>query len=207
LLPPSQSSNNRAKKLPNDGGESHRQRAPECHSGCGAQNVGTARRVAPAARRAEEQFLDDRSIEFPRINDRLAGGAHAIVYAVETNNDIAAAWYSSVVKYDLKSGKTTRHDFESGLPSEFAHVPTAADHGEDAGWLIGFVYDRARNASDLVILNAQKIEAKPVARIGLPVRVPQGFHGNWMPDAWFQPIVFTRVIMHRASYRITGGVN
>ncbi len=54
---------------------------------------------------------------------------------------------------------------------------------EDDGWLIGFVYDRARNASDLVILDAQRIEAKPVARIALPARVPQGFHGNWMPEA------------------------
>jgi carotenoid cleavage dioxygenase-like enzyme len=140
-------------------------------------------RVAPGASRAEEQFLDDRSIEFPRVNDQLAGSPHAVVYAVETNDDIAAARYSSVVKYDLTSGKTARHDFETGLPSEFTYVPAADGRAEDDGWLIGFVYDRARHASDLVILDAQRIEAKPIARIGLPVRVPQGFHGNWMPGA------------------------
>ncbi len=54
--------------------------------------------------------------------------------------------------------------------------------GESDGWLMGFVYDRARDASDLVILDAQRMDAKPVARIKLPARVPQGFHGNWIPD-------------------------
>ena len=140
-------------------------------------------RVPPGASRAAEQFLDDRSIEFPRVNDGLAGSPHGIVYAVETNNDLAAARYSSLVKYDLRSGATRRHDFESGLPSEFTYVPAAAGGAEDDGWLIGFVYDRARNASDLVILDAQRIGAKPVARIALPARVPQGFHGNWIPEA------------------------
>ncbi|WP_336325150.1 carotenoid oxygenase family protein, partial [Porphyromonas pogonae] len=73
------------------------------------------------------------------------------------------------------------HDFNTGLPGEFVHVAPEGSSGEDDGWLMGFVYDRVRDASDLVILDAQKIESKPIARIGLPARVPQGFHGNWMP--------------------------
>jgi carotenoid cleavage dioxygenase-like enzyme len=55
--------------------------------------------------------------------------------------------------------------------------------GEDEGWLIGFVYDRTRDASDLVIFDAQRVSAGPVARIQLPRRVPQGFHGAWIPEA------------------------
>jgi carotenoid cleavage dioxygenase-like enzyme len=140
-------------------------------------------RILPGATKAQEQLLDDRSIEFPRVNDNMSGSRHDIVYAVETNNDLAAAQYTSIRKYDLKSGNSTFHDFEKGLPSEFVHAAAKDGKGEDEGCLIGFVYDRARDASDLVILDAQKIEAKPVARIALPVRVPQGFHGNWMPDA------------------------
>jgi hypothetical protein len=35
-----QSSDNGAEKLPDARGKCHRQRAPECHSACGAQNVG-----------------------------------------------------------------------------------------------------------------------------------------------------------------------
>ena len=39
---PRQSSNNRAEKLTDPGGECHRQRAPERHPGCGTQNVRSA---------------------------------------------------------------------------------------------------------------------------------------------------------------------
>src|SRR5262245_47731504 len=65
---------------------------------------------------------------------------------------------------ELQSGKTSPHDFESGLASEFTFVSGADGRADDDGRLIRFVYDRARNASGIVILNGQRIEAKPVAR-------------------------------------------
>lgn len=138
-------------------------------------------RIPPGATKAQEQLLDDKTIEFPRVNESLTGSRHNIVYSVDTGSDLASGRYTSVRKYDLKSGNDTVHDFGTGVPSEFVHIAPEGGTGEDDGWLMGFVYDRARNASDLVILDAQKIESRPVARIGLPARVPQGFHGNWMP--------------------------
>ncbi|HAO42047.1 MAG TPA: 9-cis-epoxycarotenoid dioxygenase [Afipia sp.] len=138
-------------------------------------------RIPPGATRAQEQLLDDKAIEFPRVNESLTGSRHNIVYSVDTGSDLASGRYTSVRKYDLKSDNNTVHDFGTGVPSEFVHIAPEGGTGEDDGWLMGFVYDRARDVSDLVILDAQKIESKPVARIGLPARVPQGFHGNWMP--------------------------
>ena len=138
-------------------------------------------RIPPGATNAQEQLLDDKAIEFPRVNESLTGSRHNIVYSVDTGSDLASGRYTSVRKYDLKSGNNTLHDFGTGVPSEFVHIAPEGTTGEDDGWLMGFVYDRARDASDLVILDAQRIESKPVARIGLPARVPQGFHGNWMP--------------------------
>jgi carotenoid cleavage dioxygenase len=139
-------------------------------------------RIPPGATRAQEQQLDDRSIEFPRVNDDRAGLHHDIVYAVDSGQgSLASDQASSLRKYDLKTGKSAEHVFRNGVSSEFVHIQPEGAGGEDDGWLIGFVYDRARNASDLLILDAQNIESKPVARIGLPARVPQGFHGNWMP--------------------------
>ena len=44
---------------------------------------------------------------------------------------------------------------------------------------MGFVYDRAADRSDLVVLDASTLQ--PVALVHLPVRVPHGFHGNWAP--------------------------
>jgi carotenoid cleavage dioxygenase len=96
---------------------------------------------------------------------------------------MASGVFTALLKYDLKSGRVEENDFGGiGLPSEFAVVPAGPDAGEDEGWLLGFVYDRARDASDLVIFDAQRVSAEPVARIALPKRVPQGFHGSWIAD-------------------------
>jgi carotenoid cleavage dioxygenase len=45
---------------------------------------------------------------------------------------------------------------------------------------MGYVYDGRRDASDLVLVDAATLET--VASVHLPVRVPNGFHGNWIPD-------------------------
>ena len=36
--------------------------------------------------------------------------------------------------------------------------------------------------TDVVILDAQDFTGAPVATVHLPVRVPFGFHGSWVPD-------------------------
>jgi carotenoid cleavage dioxygenase len=48
---------------------------------------------------------------------------------------------------------------------------------------MGFVYDATTDRSDFVVLDAHDFTAAPVATVHLPVRVPFGFHGNWVPDA------------------------
>jgi carotenoid cleavage dioxygenase len=141
-------------------------------------------RVPPGAQKAEEVQIDDRRIEFPRVDDRHTGQPHCVIYALANDRDFESGAFCGVLRYDLKTGRTASHDFgEAGVPSEFVMVPGCTGAGEDEGWLLGFVYDRARDASDLLILDAQKVEAKPVARIRLPKRVPQGFHGSWIPLA------------------------
>ncbi|HWO68938.1 MAG TPA: carotenoid oxygenase family protein, partial [Umezawaea sp.] len=57
--------------------------------------------------------------------------------------------------------------------------PRDASAGEDDGVLMGFVYDRHTDRSELAIVDAQSLQ--DVASIKLPHRVPAGFHGNWVP--------------------------
>ena len=59
-------------------------------------------------------------------------------------------------------------------------VANGPDTAEDDGVLMGYVYDRASDRSDLVLLDAGTLG--DVAAVHLPARVPQGFHGNWVLD-------------------------
>ncbi|CAN5509261.1 carotenoid oxygenase family protein [soil metagenome] len=119
-----------------------------------------------------ERQLDDRSIEFPRIDDRLAGLPAR--YSVSVAGD-------SLIRYDLTNGAAQEHSFGKGGPGEAVFVPsTSGPADESNGYYLGYVYDPARNGSDLVILDAADFAGDPLARIKLPHRVPYGFHGNWV---------------------------
>jgi carotenoid cleavage dioxygenase-like enzyme len=132
------------------------------------------------AGRVSETTLDERIVEFPRIDERRTGSAYRYGYGIA----IGATGIGSAElrKFDLRDGTSADHEFGPGCKaSEMSFVPAAA--GEDAGWLVGYVYDKTSDRSRFVVLDASNITAPPVATVPLPVRVPLGFHGNWIPDA------------------------
>ena len=115
-------------------------------------------------------------MEFPRIDDRLTGREARYAVSVGTNK---------LVRYDLSTAGAVEHKFGTaespGGPGEAVFVPSTSGPADEAnGWYLGYVYDPARDGSDLVILDASDFAGKPVARIKLPHRVPYGFHGNWI---------------------------
>ncbi len=128
-----------------------------------------------------EGALDDRHIEFPRVDERRTGLPHRYGYALE--GDLLGGRATALVRYDLATCATERHDFGPGrVPSEAVFVPAEGD-AEEAGWLLTYLHDAATDRSELVILDAADLAPPPVASIELPQRVPFGFHGSWVPDA------------------------
>ncbi|WP_251093825.1 carotenoid oxygenase family protein [Streptomyces sp. Caat 7-52] len=129
--------------------------------------------VDPARGTVREEQLDDRPGEFPRVDDRLTGLAAG-------HGHVTCG--TSLVRYDLRSGGVTAHDFGAGrVPGEAAFAPADGTAG-GAGWLLTYVHDAATDRSELVVLDADDLAAPPVATIRLPGRVPFGFHGNWLAD-------------------------
>ncbi|MGE2690132.1 carotenoid oxygenase family protein [Mycolicibacterium pulveris] len=119
-----------------------------------------------------ERQLDDRAVEFPRIDDRLATLPARYSVSVGDNR---------LVRYDLNTGDAVEHAFGTGTPGEAVFVPsTSAPADESSGWYLAYVYDPSRDGSDLVIIDASDFTGPPVARIQMPQRVPFGFHGNWV---------------------------
>ncbi|KVM03579.1 carotenoid oxygenase [Burkholderia ubonensis] len=126
-----------------------------------------------------ETQIGEAGIEMPRINEDRTGDAYRFFYAAEqpTNAELRG-----IVRYDLEQGVLTRFDVPEGdQNSEPVFVSRAGSSAEDDGWVLAWVYRRATDTSDLVILDARCIERGPVATVHLPRRVPAGFHGAWVP--------------------------
>jgi carotenoid cleavage dioxygenase len=84
----------------------------------------------------------------------------------------------------------SRHDLGADRhPGEPYFIPREGATAEDDGYLLTFVCDNTRCASELLVLHASDLNAAPLDRVLLPVRVPCGFHGSWMPDDRCDPAV------------------
>ncbi|HEX6569902.1 MAG TPA: carotenoid oxygenase family protein [Acidimicrobiales bacterium] len=134
----------------------------------------------PASTTAKTETLDDHPQEFPRIDERLTGRPHRYGYAAGFGDGVE---HGPAFKHDLGTGAVSVHEYGPGrVTLEPLFVPRSGD-GEDDGWVMSYVYDATTDRSDVVVLDARDFTGDPVATIHLPVRVPFGFHGSWIPDA------------------------
>jgi carotenoid cleavage dioxygenase len=128
--------------------------------------------------KVREHRIDDRGQEFPRVDERRVGKRHRYGYAPTVG--AGAEGEDALLKHDLVVGSSQVRSFGVGKAlSEFVFHPSSPDAAEDDGVLMGYVYDRPSDRSELAILDAQTLDQ--VAGIKLPHRVPAGFHGNWVP--------------------------
>lgn len=141
--------------------------------------------IDPGNRAVTRAIIDPAPQEFPRPNERLIGKPYRYAYtlALPEGRDPQFVSGSRLFKHDLSELRREVHDFGAGrVPGEFVFVPRAKAVVEDDGWLMGYVIDTAADATDLVILDAQKFDGPPLASIRIPHRIPPGFHGNWVPS-------------------------
>jgi carotenoid cleavage dioxygenase len=134
------------------------------------------------ARKVVETQRDDRACEFPRFDERRTGLPYRVGFAGASGG--LAGGFSSVLRYDVQTGKSVAHDFGAGSAvSEPIFVPMSEDAPEGRGLVLTVVYRAETGRSDLAILDAENLDRAPVALAHLPHRVPAGFHGNWRPGA------------------------
>jgi carotenoid cleavage dioxygenase len=136
--------------------------------------------IDPETHRVSGTRLDDRPQEFPRHDERRVGRPYRFGYTAGAGS---AVTFDTLIKHDLQRGTSEVHAAPAGVGfMEPVFVPASADAAEDEGWVLAYTYDARRGASDVIILEARDFTAPPVARIELPVRVPYGFHGNWVAE-------------------------
>ena len=129
---------------------------------------------------ATSTSLDDRFVEFPRINPKLVGKLNQYAYALASSN-LKEPDFNEIVKYDLKNDTSEVYGYGSGkFGAEPVFVPAEGAQSEDEGYLLSLVYNQETDNSDLIILNAKEPKSGPLATVHLPQRVPFGFHGEWV---------------------------
>lgn len=132
----------------------------------------------------QEEAIDDVASEFPTLNQQWVGKSNRYGYGAKmVSGQTPLFTFDGLLKYDFTSGCSQSHEFGLGrYGGEAVFVPQFDGTAEDDGWLLTFVYDKAKNTSELVVISAKDLTAEPVARILLPQRVPYGFHGTWISE-------------------------
>jgi carotenoid cleavage dioxygenase-like enzyme len=150
--------------------------------------------IDPDAGTVNEERLDDRGQEFPRVDARVVSRPYRYGYsavigeitqatAPPTGDFADDAFANALLKHDLARGTVEAHEFgRDATAGEAVFAPASAGAAEDDGYLLAYVHDPGRGAADLVILHSQDFTGEPVARVHLPARIPLGFHGSWIAD-------------------------
>ena len=87
--------------------------------------------------------------------------------------------FDTLLRVDVKSGETKTWRSDCGILGEGYFVPSG--HDEVSGYLLSMAY--RPDGTDMLILDAEELNAGPIARISLPEAFPYGFHGFFQPAA------------------------
>ncbi len=140
--------------------------------------------------KASVQRIHDHSMEFPQVNRSYWTKDYRYGYSlvVDEKNDVPERLEQAaggIRKYDVKTGEVDNYLPGPALtPAEAIFIPALeSGGGEDEGYLASYVYDKNSQTSAFCLFDATNVSAGPIAKVPLPVRVPVGFHGVWVPDS------------------------
>ena len=136
------------------------------------------------------------SAEFPHVDDRYAGRPYRYAfmqasdwtkpYNADKAGPIMGFFFNTFLTMDMNTGKTKSwFAGDTSSTQEPVFAPTRPDGPEGEGYVLGVVNRRAEHRSDLVILDAQRMDEGPIATVKIPARLKYGIHGNWVPATTF----------------------
>ncbi len=135
--------------------------------------------------------LEPRTCEFPSQHPDTVGESARYYYMGVTDASTGNAPLQAIMKVDTQSeghseGQYRDRPVHSFAPRGFINeplfVPRPGGIAEDDGWVLVLIYNAARHASDLVILQAQDLSEQ--ARIRLTHHLPYGLHGSFVAETF-----------------------
>ena len=136
----------------------------------------------PTTGKVTEEQIDDRGAEFPRVNDAVIGKKHRYGYEMSMGNaGFGQVDEGAILKYDRQAGTCAEIKLGKGRTcGEVVFAPAENAKTEDDGYLMTYIYDQHKDASEFVIVDAKSMSSDFIATVQLP-RIPFGFHGSWVP--------------------------
>ncbi|MFN9624034.1 MAG: carotenoid oxygenase family protein [Cyanobacteriota bacterium] len=123
--------------------------------------------------------LSERCCEFAMVNPRLLGRRARLAWMAVAERERGNDPLQAIQKLDLEGGGSRVWSAAPrGFVSEPLMVPRPGATAEDDGWVLVVVWNGARCASDLVILDAATLEEVTV--LELPLALPHGLHGSFV---------------------------
>jgi len=147
-------------------------------------------RVDPVSGHVAERVLTEEPCEFPRIDDRRTGLPFRFGYAAAfASAETMAAQgghgplFRGFLKYDRTLGEATVCEMgDRRFCGEPVFAPRCNSTAEDDGYVLVHVHDEDGMRSEVHIYDARTPEEGPVCCLGLPRRVPYGFHATWIVE-------------------------
>ncbi|CAF2092336.1 unnamed protein product [Rotaria magnacalcarata] len=129
----------------------------------------------------ERTLIHKEPQEFPRFDERLMGLPYRHAYAVSLPRSSQTSMPNALIHYDLQTNQVEKFYYgDRKLSGEVIFVAKSATAPENDGWLLSYVHDLDCGNSQVFIIDSLNLKGQPVAVIDLPLRVPMGFHGNWL---------------------------
>ena len=125
-----------------------------------------------------------RGVEFPTFDSRAGSARQSRIYAPTRTASAKAPWPNAISSIDLHRDRQITHSYgDSVLAEEHVFVPEPDSARAGQGWLIGTLLDYKTLRSGLTVLDAEHVDAGPLATAWLPYSFPLGFHGAFASSA------------------------
>jgi len=141
-------------------------------------------RLDPQSGRVQSmQEWCDRGCEFPTMPLTQGGTGRSTYLSVHTSQaEIGQELFGTIARFDHATSTLIEADLgENRYPMEPLYAPDADNPQQ--GWVLTVVFDGNIDTSEVWIFDSDRLAEAPVCRLGLPKKIPLGFHGTWNPTS------------------------
>jgi all-trans-8'-apo-beta-carotenal 15,15'-oxygenase len=129
----------------------------------------------------EKECIVDAPVYFATVNPKFNSKKHQFVYAAigAHGHEVAPPQGIAKINVDTKAIQTwfpKEYEF-CGEPMFASKKSESVDTIEDNGYIISVLFNGKEKLSEIIILDATKVQDGPIARIPLGISIPHGLYG------------------------------